>query len=102
MPDAVRIVKIDMDNIVKDPSFESAWAVYAYLDKAPDRRWGDYFDYAYRNMVNTDKRPLRLEGDRIRVVYAKGDNLQSHIDFVKGVVNTANSYNNFADEEDNI
>lgn len=86
MHDAVRITKIDMDEVRKDDTFEAANAIYAYLNDTPSSKWGEYFNYAYKNTANTDKRPLRLEGD----------NLQSHIDFVKSVVNTANEYSTYS------
>lgn len=96
MHDAVRITKIDMDEVRRDDTFEAAHAIYAYLNDTPSSKWGEYFDYAYKNTANTDKRPLRLEGDKIKIIYAEGDNLQSHIDFVKSVVNTANEYSTYS------
>ena len=89
----IRIASVDTDKVEKDNSFEKAYAFFVILDKNTGNAWQQFFIQYWYNMIFNLKRTASFvgtEGNKLRIVYCEGDNLQHHIDFLNKVIKSAN------------
>jgi len=86
----ITIKSVDVDKLEKDDSFPSAYAFYISLDKEPDSTWRYLFDDSWRASLYPMKRPITVEGNKLRLVTADSDNLEEHVRFAKQLLEQTN------------
>ncbi len=87
----IKIQSVDIENIEKDNSFEMAYAFFVNLDKNPDGDWKHFFHENWNGMIFSGRQNVSLDGAKVRIIFGDGDNLQSHIDFLKKVIEATNN-----------
>ncbi len=85
----IRILAVDVDSVEKDDSFPSALAFYIRLSDFPDNVWREIFVNEYEQAWYNLKREVTVEGNRVRVVCAPGEE-QGQIDFIKKLIEGTN------------
>lgn len=95
----IKIQSIDTENIEKDDAFENAYAFYVKIIPNPNYDWIVVFEEAWHNMIYAMKREATISGNKVRLVFGKGDNLQPYIDFLKQVIEYTNKRYNEAYEK---
>lgn len=85
----VEIIEVDTDTVEKDVAFPEAYAFYIRLSNAPDPVWEKYLA-EWQNALNSMKKEIRVEGDRLRLVFVYGDNIESYIRYVTQLINKIN------------
>lgn len=90
MSDApVRIVEV-AGEVQPDNSFPDAHAIYLVLSHEPSAAWQRAFDEVCRLKVATRHRPITVVGDRLRVVIAPTEHLQTVVNTVQAAVRLTN------------
>jgi len=85
----VEITSVDIDTIEKDEEFPDAYAFYIKLSDKPDRLWETYFA-AWDKALSTMKRKISVVGDKLRLVFTYGDDIQNYVKFARGIVENTN------------
>ena len=85
----VEIIDIDTDTVEKDDAFPDAYAFYIQLSDEPDPVWERYLA-KWENALSHKKRGIRVEGDRLRLVFTYGANIQSYAKYVAHLVKITN------------
>ncbi len=85
----VEIIGVDSETVEKDGAFPEAYAFYIKLSDKPDPLWEKYlleWDKALRSM----RREMRVIGDKLRVVFVYGDDIQNCVKYAKQLVRIIN------------
>ncbi|MBA7649085.1 hypothetical protein ES703_56879 [subsurface metagenome] len=85
----VEITSVDIDTIEKDEEFPDAYAFYIKLSDKPDLLWETYFA-EWDKALSTMKRKISVVGDKLRLVFAYGDDIQNYVKFARGIVENTN------------
>ena len=80
---------VDSDRVEKDDSFSKAYAFYVDLSETPEPIWTELFMTRYETTFTNLKREMTIEGNRIRVVTAPGEE-ESHVRFLRQVIDKTN------------
>jgi len=85
----VEIIGVDSETVEKDGAFPEAYAFYIKLSDKPDPLWEKYlleWDKALYSM----RREMRVIGDKLRVVFVYGDDIQNCVKYAKQLVRIIN------------
>jgi hypothetical protein len=85
----ITINGVDTDHIEKDESFPKAYAFYVALSETPEQIWVEFFMSRYEGMFTSLKREMTIQGSRVRVVTAPGEEGE-HVRFLRQVVDETN------------
>jgi HNH endonuclease len=87
----VTITGSDEGAYKKSSEFPAAYRFVLVLNHAPDAIWTQLFDQNYHHSFYSMKRKTTVHGSRITMIVADSDNLQTHVDFAKQLVQTTNT-----------
>ncbi len=85
----VEIIGVDSETVEKDTAFPEAYAFYIKLSDKPDPLWEKYlleWDKALYSM----RREMKIIGDKLRVVFVYGDDIQNCVKYAKELVRLIN------------
>jgi hypothetical protein len=85
----IEIIGVDNETVEKDGTFPEAYAFYIKLSDNPDTLWEKYlleWDKALYSM----QREMRVIGDKLRVVFVYGDDIQNCVKYAKQLVRIIN------------
>ena len=85
----VEIIGVDSETVEKDTAFPEAYAFYIKLSDKPDPLWEKYlleWDKALYSM----RREMKVIGDKLRVVFVYGDDIQNCVKYAKQLVRIIN------------
>lgn len=85
----VEIIGVDTERLEKDDTYRDAYAFYIALSGEADYVWQSYlakWDSALESM----RRRILVEGDRLRLVFVYGDNVQTYASYVASLVKWVN------------
>lgn len=85
----VEIIGVDTDTLEKDEEFSDAYAFYIKLSDKPDRLWESYLA-AWDKALHTMQRKVSVVGDKLRLVFVYGDNIENYTKFARGIVENTN------------
>jgi hypothetical protein len=85
----VEIIGVDADTLEKDETFPEAYAFYIELSDEPDNVWRSYLA-KWNNALNAMQRKIDVVGDRLRLVFVYGDNIQNYDKYVAQLVKWVN------------
>ena len=85
----VEIIGIDTDTVENDMTFPEAYAFYIRLSNAPDPVWEKYLA-EWQNALTSMKKEIRVQGDRLRLVFVYGDNIESYVRYVAQLIKKIN------------
>lgn len=86
----VEIVSVDTETVEKDDAFPKAYAFYIKLSGDPEHMWQRYFEDEWEHAFYTMKREIRVVGDKLRLVFGEGENIQSYVKFARQLVERTN------------
>lgn len=96
----VEIIAVDTDTVEKNETFPEAYAFYIKLSDEPDNVWRSYLA-KWNNALDVMQRKVEVVGDRLRLVFVYGDNIQGYAQYVAQLVKMVNErimeYNKKAD-----
>lgn len=96
----IKLKTVDKNHVEKDNSFEEAYAIYGRFNSIPHTVWNQIFHEYWNGMLFSGKRNISLDGNMVRIVFGKGDDLQTHINFLKQVIEHTNKrYGEYIDTE---
>ena len=85
----VDILGADTETLEKDSAFPNAYAFYVRLSDEPDAVWQRYLA-EWRNALYTMQREITVVGNRLRLVFVYGDDIQSCANYAAHLVELIN------------
>ena len=85
----VEIIGTDTDTLEKDSTFPDAYAFYIQLAEEPDLLWQKYLS-EWRGALNTMQREITVVGDKLRLVFVYGDDIQNFSNYAAHLVELIN------------
>lgn len=85
----ILIVGVDTDTVESDGSYPQAYAFYAKLSDKPDLVWERYL-LEWEKALNLMQRDIKVVGDKLRLVFTYGDNVQDFLKYATNVVEWVN------------
>ncbi len=85
----VEIIDVDTDTVEKDYAFPDAYAFYVQLSDEPDPLWERHLA-KWKNALYYEKREIRVEGDKLRLVFTYGANIQNYVKYVAHLIKLIN------------
>jgi hypothetical protein len=85
----VEIIGADIDTLEKDSAFPDAYAFYIRLSDEPDPIWQRYLA-EWRNALYAMQRQITVVGDKLRLVFVYGDDIQSCANYAAYLVELIN------------
>lgn len=85
----VEIIGVDADTLEKDETFPEAYAFYIKLSDKPDNIWQSYLA-KWNRALNAMQRKIDVVGDRLRLVFIYGDNIQNYAKYAAQLVKMVN------------
>jgi hypothetical protein len=87
----IEMVSIDLDSMEESETSHEAIEFDVVLSHAPDIKWVQEFEIAYKILPNNIKPPITIEGDRMTIGFLPRyeNDLQSFFEFVKTVIQHA-------------
>ncbi len=85
----VEIIGVDTDTLEKDETFPEAYAFYIKLSDEPDNAWRSYLA-KWNDALDVEHRKIDVVGDRLRLVFVYGDNIQNYAKYAAQVVKWVN------------
>ena len=85
----VEIIGVDSETLEKDWAFPEAYAFYIRLSDEPDTLWQRYLA-DWKDALNSMKRGISVEGNKLRFVFVYGDNIESCVKYATGLVKMIN------------
>jgi len=96
----VEIIAVYTDTLEKDETFPEAYAFYIKLSHEPDNVWRSYLA-KWNNALDVMQRKVEVVGNRLRLVFVYGDNIQGYAEYAAQLVKMVNErimeYNKKAD-----
>ena len=86
----IGIIEVNTDIIKKDRASQKAYAFFITLSDKPDSLWKKYFEDEWKNSDYAIKRAIKIDSNRLRVVFEYGENMREHAKFAQGLVDTTN------------
>ena len=83
-------VNVDKETVEKYEAFPEAYAFYINLSDKPDPLWERYFEDEGEHALYSPKREIRVVGDKLRLVFGYGENIQGHVKSVQQLVERTN------------
>lgn len=87
----IKIQTVDENAFKKAPDFPRAFYLEFILDRKPNSDWIAVFMAEWKSSFYMMKRKTYVQGNRIVMVVADSDNLQSHADHAKKLVESTNT-----------
>jgi len=88
----INVTGVDEDGWRKSDAFGRAYEFVLLLNLEPNHDWCGVFDSRMKSSFYMMRRETRIRGNRVTLIVADSDNLQSHVDWVKGLVNETNNW----------
>ena len=87
----VHLESIDLDSPAESEESHEAIDFDVMLNEAPDQKWTDEFEIAYRTLPNNIKPPVTIVGDRMHISFLPryANDLQSYFEFIQAVMQRA-------------
>lgn len=85
----VEIIAVDTDIVEKAETSPEAYAFYIKLSDEPDNVWRSYLA-KWDNALKVSQRKVEVVGDRLRLVFIYGDNVQRYAQYVAQIVKWIN------------
>lgn len=85
----VDIIGADTETLEKDSAFPDAYAFYIRLSDEPDAIWQRYLT-EWRNALYAMQREITVVGDKLRLVFVYGDDIQSCANYAAHLVELIN------------
>ena len=85
----VEIICVDAGTLEKDETFPEAHAFYIKLSDGPDNVWRSYLAKR-NNALDAMQRKIDVVGDRLRLVFVYGDNIQNYDKYAAQLVKWVN------------
>ena len=85
----VEIIGVDSETVEKDGAFPEAYAFYIKLSDKPDPLWERYL-LEWEKALRSMRREMRISGDKLRVVFVYGDDVQNCVKYAKQLVRIIN------------
>ncbi|MFC2063034.1 hypothetical protein ACFLS8_03740 [Chloroflexota bacterium] len=85
----VDVVGVDSDKLDKDKTFPEAYAFYIKLSSEPDNVWQSYLA-KWNSALKVKQRKISVEGEKLRLVFVHGDNMQNYANYATWLVNWVN------------
>ncbi len=85
----VEIIGVDSETVEKDGAFPEAYAFYIKLSDKPDYLWEKYL-LEWEKALDSMRREMRVMGDKLRVVFVYGDDIQSCVEYAKQLAKIIN------------
>lgn len=86
----VKVAGVDKGTVEKDYSLPKAYAFYIKLSRKPSFVWTKFFDEEF-NRAQSSIIDIQVTGDRLRVVFTYGEDMQRHMQSVLQLVENANN-----------
>ncbi len=85
----IEIIGVNSETVEKDSAFPEAYAFYIQLSDKPDPLWERYL-LEWEKALRSMRREMRISGDRLRVVFVYGDDVQNCVKYAKQLVRIIN------------
>lgn len=85
----IEIIGADSDTLEKDHTFTDAYAFYIKLSDEPDPVWQKYLS-EWKNALNAMQREIKVVGNKLRLVFVYGDDMQNYANYAANLVNLVN------------
>ena len=85
----VEIIGVDSETVEKDGAFPEAYAFYIKLSDKPDPLWEKYL-LEWDKALHSMRREMKVIGDKLRVVFVYGDDIQNCVKYAKQLVRIIN------------
>ncbi len=85
----IEIIGVDSETVEKDTAFPEAYAFYIKLSDKPDPLWGKYL-LEWNKALYSMRREMKVRGDKLRVVFVYGDDIQNCVKYAKQLVRIIN------------
>lgn len=85
----IEVIGIDNVTLEKDMVFQEGYAFFVKLSDEPDPLWRKYL-LEWKNALHSMNREIRVEGDKLRLVFAYGDNIQNYVKYVTLLIKMIN------------
>jgi len=85
----IEIIGVDSETVEKDEAFPEAYAFYIKLSDKPDPLWERYL-LEWEKALRSMRREMRVIGDKLRVVFVYGDDIQNCVKYAKQLVRIIN------------
>jgi len=85
----IEIIGVDSETVEKDGAFPEAYAFYIKLSDKPDPLWERYL-LEWEKALRSMRREMRVIGDKLRVVFVYGDDIQNCVKYAKQLVRIIN------------
>jgi hypothetical protein len=88
----VAVVGVDEAAYCKSDEFPRAYKFVLILNIAPHGDWCTVFNQEWRTSLYNMMRETSIYGNRVALIVADSDNLQNHVDWIRGVVERTNEW----------
>jgi len=85
----IEIIGVDSETVEKDGAFPEAYAFYIKLSDKPDPLWERYL-LEWEKALRSMRREMRVIGNKLRVVFVYGDDIQNCVKYAKQLVRIIN------------
>jgi hypothetical protein len=85
----IQIIGVDSELVERDNTFPDAYSFYIKLSDNPDPLWAKYL-LEWEKALHSMRREIKVRGDKLRVVFVYGDNIQNCVKYVKQLVKIIN------------
>ncbi len=85
----VEIIGVDADTLEKDETSPKTYAFYIKLSEEPDSVWVSYLA-KWNDALDAMQRKIDVVGDRLRLVFIYGDNVQNYAEYAAQLVKMVN------------
>ncbi len=85
----VEIIGVDTDTLEKDETSPETYAFYIKLSDEPDSVWLSYLA-KWNDALDAMQRNIDVVGDRLRLVFIYGDNIQNYAEYAAQLVKVVN------------
>ena len=85
----VEIISVDSETVERDGAFPEAYAFYIKLSDKPDPLWEKYL-LEWEKALRSMRREMKVIGDKLRVVFVYGDDIQNCVKYAKQLVRIIN------------
>jgi hypothetical protein len=85
----IQIIGVDSELVERDSTFPEAYSFYIRLSDKPDILWERYL-LEWEKALRSMRREMKVIGDKLRVVFVYGDNIQNCVKYAKQLVRIIN------------
>ena len=85
----IEIISVDTETVEKNTAFPEAYAFYIKLSAEPDALWQGYLS-KWGDALYSMQREINVLGNKLRLVFVYGDNIQSYAEYTRQLVEWVN------------